>query len=154
MKAMFISAAILFVISGACGQKLKDAEVPNAVKQAFAKQFPTAKGVKWSKESTDEFEAEFKSAQGEQSANFDMNGKWLITETEVSEKSLPAAVQQTIKTQFSGYKIEETEKAETPDQGAFYEIKLERGEKTIVAQISSDGKVLKTEEEKESEDKD
>jgi len=41
------------------------------------------------------------------------------------------------------------------DNGSFYEVKLERGEKTIVAQITADGKVQKTEEEKEgSDDKD
>lgn len=155
MKVILIPAVVLLVASSACAQKLKESEVPAAVKQAFTKQFSGVKNVKWSKESETEFEAEFKTSQGEQSANFDQSGKWIITETEVSEKSLPAAVQATLKKEFANYKIEETEKAETADQGTFFEVKLEQGEKTIVAQISPDGKVLKTEEEKEeSDDKD
>jgi hypothetical protein len=149
MKLTLISAGVLLLVSGACAQNLKEADVPVAVKEAFAKRFSSVKNVKWSKENDREFEVDFKSAQGDQSANFDVNGKWLSTETEVSLKSLPALVQQTVKKNFAGYKAEETEKAETPDNGNFYEIKLEKGEKTIVAQITAGGKVLKTEEEKE-----
>ena len=153
MKQILIPVAMLLIVGSASGQKLKESEVPVAVKEAFKKQFATAKSVKWSKEGTDEFEAEFKSGKDEQAANFDKSGKWLITETEISEKSLPAAVQATIKKDFSGYKIEETEKADTPDKGSFFEIKLEKGEKTIIVQVSSDGKVLKQEEEKEGDEK-
>lgn len=146
MKNTLISLALLLVVSSAGGQKLKESEVPMAVRQAFAKQFATAKGVKWSKESETEYEAEFKSSVGVQSANFDSAGKWLITETEVPAKSLPTAVQATLKKDFEKYKIEESENAETPDQGSFYEIELKQGEKSIVVQLTPAGKVLKTEE--------
>lgn len=153
MKTIIIPVAALLIVSSACAQKLRESEVPVVVKEAFTKQFASIKKVKWSKESENEFEAEFKSSQGEQSANFDMNGNWLVTETEMSEKSLPAAVLATIKREFAGYEVEETEKAETPDNGTFFEVKLEQGKKAIVAQITTDGKVQKTEEEKEPDDK-
>jgi hypothetical protein len=154
MKIILIPTAFLLVVSSACAQRMKESDVPAVVKQAFTKQFASAKGVKWSKESETEFEAEFKTSQGEQSANFDTSGKWLITETEISEKSLPAVVMQTLEREFAGYKVEESERAETPDKGSFYEIKLEQGRKTIIAQISGDGKIVKVEEEKEESDKD
>src|SRR5689334_23593638 len=125
MKHVLISATIsLVLLNGAFAQKLKESDVPNAVREAFAKQFPSIKNVKWSKESESEFEAEFKSSQGEQSANFDMSGKGLVTETDVPQKSLPAAVPATIKKDFAGYKIEESEKAETANHGTYFEIEL------------------------------
>ena len=149
MKTTLINLVLLLAVSSASGQALKESEVPMAVRQAFAKQFSAVNGVKWSKESDTEYEAEFKTAGAEQSTNFDSAGKWLITETEVPAKSLPAAVQATLKKDFEKYKLEEAEKAETPDRGTFYEIELEQGEKSMVVQITPAGKVLKTEEAKE-----
>ena len=151
MKRMIIPVAALMIAFSASGQKVKESDVPAAVKDAFAKQFTSAKNVKWSKEGEGEFEAEFRSDKGKQSANFDKDGKWLITETKISEKWLPPAVQATIKKEFADYEVEEAEQAETTDQGSFFEIEFEQKEKTIIAQISFDGKVLKKEEEKENE---
>lgn len=141
--------------SGALGaQTLKESEVPSAVKTAFAKSFPTVKTVKWSKEKGGEFEAEFKNGAMEQSSNFDAAGKWLVTETEIKKKDLPAAVQSTIKAEFAGYEIEEAEKVEMPDQPVSYEVKLEKGETTLSVVITSEGKVTKKEEEKEEKEED
>lgn len=160
MKTSFILAVLLFAVAGACTQKSTEADVPAVVKESFARQFPGAGNVKWSKENDSEFEAEFKGVGGEQSANFDANGKWLITETEIALTDLPAAVQGAVEREFAGYKIEEAEMAETPDQGAFYELKIEQGEKTLVVQVAVDGKIMKSEpeseegDEEESEEKD
>jgi uncharacterized membrane protein YkoI len=154
MKKIMIALAIL--VSGfAQAQKLKESEVPKAVKDSFSKRFPNTKGVEWSKESATEFEVEFKNASKEQSANFDPTGKWLETETELKKSELPQAVQAAIAKEFAGYKIEEAEKTETADKGMFYEVEIEKGELNYEVQFSADGKVLKKEEKKEKdEDKD
>lgn len=151
---MFV--CVVSLIGGlAQAQKLKENEVPKAVKESFVKRFPKAKEVKWSKESATEFEAEFEIDETGQSVNFDQAGKWLVTETEIKSSQLPAAVQATITKEFAGYKIEEAEKAETSDKGMFYEVELEKGELNYEVQISSEGKVLKKTEKKEKgEDKD
>ena len=61
MKKIMI--AVLILVSGfAQAQKLKESEVPKAIKESFSKRFPNTKGVEWSKESSTEFEAEFKNA--------------------------------------------------------------------------------------------
>lgn len=148
MKKVMIVLAIL-VTGMAQAQKLKESEVPKAVKDSFAKSFPNIKGVEWSKESATEFEAEFKNEGKEQSANFDQAGKWLGTETEIKKSELPQAVQTAIAKEFAGFKIEEAEKAETPDKGMFYEVELKKGELNYEVQFSADGKVLTKEEKKE-----
>ena len=146
-------AGIIGLISGLVNaQNLKEAEVPRAVKATFAKSFPKAKEVKWTKESATEFEAEFEVGEQKQAANFDQNGKWLVTETVIKNSELPQPVQATIAKEFAGYKIEEAEKAESSDTGAFYEVELEKGEMKYEVRLSPEGKVLKKEKMKEKGD--
>lgn len=151
-KILFVSAAVL--LSGAAmAQKLKSNDVPDAVRSSFSKKFPTAKDVQWSKENETEFEAEFKNASKEQSANFHVSGMWLVTETEIKTTQLPAAIQAAIKKEFAGFKIEEAEQVESSEKGSLYEVKLEKGEKTISVEFSPSGEILSRKEESE-EDKD
>ena len=143
----------LIVVAGLLGgsahaQKLKDSEVPTVVKQAFAKNFPTVKEVKWSKESTTEFEAEFKSGATEKSANFDEKGNWVVTETEMKKSDLPRAVQASVTKEFPGFKMKEIEKVERPDNVVLYEIELKKNKIAYEVQFSADGKVIKKEEKK------
>ena len=150
MKQIVLVCAAALVSGALSAQKLKETEVPQAVKASFSKSFPNAKAVEWSKETESEFEAEFKSGSVEQSANFDATGKWLVTETEIKKSDLPAAVQATIKKEFAGFKIEEAEKVEKAE-GVTYEVELEKGELTYGIEFSKDGKVLKKEEKKEDD---
>src|SRR5436189_6460392 len=113
MKKLIAIMVALQVTGFAHAQKLKESEVPEAVKDSFTQRFANVKGVEWSKEGEGEFEAEFKIKGAEQSANFDETGKWLETETEISKADLPKVVQDVIAQEFTGYKIEEAEKVET-----------------------------------------
>ncbi len=58
--------------------------VPIAVKEAFAKKFPAATNIKWGKENTSEYEAEFKLNGRSASANFLTDGSWVETDMEIS----------------------------------------------------------------------
>ena len=153
MKSILLIVAGSLFAAGLSAQKLKDSDIPAAVKSAFTKKFPQAKSVKWSKESATEFEAEFKNGSMEQAANFDAAGNWVVTETEIKSSALPANVAKAISTDFPGYKIEEAEKVEKPGQAQFFEVQAEKGKKAFNVQVSSDGKILKKEEEKEKRDK-
>ena len=153
MKKIFL-VGILSLIGGfGYAQQLKESDVPGAVKAQFSKSYPKAKEVKWSKEGVSEFEAEFENGSLKQSANFDQTGKWLVTETVIKKSDLPAPVQATISRDFPGYKIEEAEKAESSDQGVFYEVELEKGEMNYEVRLSAGGNVLKKDEIKEKGEK-
>jgi hypothetical protein len=153
MKTTILICLASLVAGLAHAQKLKETEVPGAVKKAFAEKFKNATEIKWSKESATEFEAEFEVGKKEQSASFDNTGKWLVTESEIKTAELPQAVQATIAKEFAGYKIEEAEKADSSDNGSFYEVALKSGKNKYEVQLSADGKVLKKEEVKEKSEK-
>lgn len=142
---------VLFVIGcliapQANSQKLKSEKVPPGVKSAFTQHFPNAKKVKWSQEAEHEYEAEFINGQQEQSSNFDENGKWLETETEIEVDELPEAVSSAIGKQFSGARIKEPETAETPEAGLVYEVELKFEGATYEVRCSRAGEILSKEE--------
>jgi uncharacterized membrane protein YkoI len=121
-------------------------DVPQKVKDAFAKKFPTVKKVDWEKESENEWEGEFKMNKIEYSANFSSDGTWLETEHEIDIKDVPENVMKTLKAEFSEYEIEEAEISETP-KGSFYEFAIEKGETEMEVVLNSNGEILKSEKE-------
>ena len=128
------------------------ADAPQKVKEAFTKKFPAIKKVKWEKESDTEWEGEFKINGTEYSANFLEDGTWQETEHEIRKKSIPAKVKTTLETEFSGYKIEESELTEITE-GSVYEFELEKDEEELEVTIDTKGKVVnkKTKSENEEE---
>lgn len=88
-------------------QKLKEHEVPSAVKESFYKTYPGLKDVSWEKEKDGNFEAEFKSGGKEQSVVLDSKGAILETETEIAVAELPATVQEYIAKTYKDAKIKE-----------------------------------------------
>ncbi|MBC6112459.1 PepSY-like domain-containing protein [Pedobacter fastidiosus] len=152
MKKISIMA-IVALLGGALYAQTKPITIPPAVKAAFAKKFPAATGVKWSKENATEFEAEFKNGAVEQAANFDASGNWVVTETEMKKAQLPAIVVKAVETELKGFKIEDGEKVEKPNAAVIYEVKAEKGKLTCSVHVSADGKILKKEVEKEEKEK-
>ncbi len=149
---MFLMLGSVLALSQACAQT----NAPTEVTTAFSQKFPTAKKVTWDKENETEWEAEFKVDGKEFSANFTSEGIWKETEYEISEAEIPAAVKQTLNSEFADYKIEESEVSETV-AGKVYEFALEKGESELEVGIAPDGKVMKKEvknEDEEDKDKD
>jgi len=148
MKIIKVLLTVLItstMFSFCSGQK-----VPQKVTDAFAQKFPTAKSVKWDKESTTEWEAEFKMNKVEYSANFLEDGTWKETEHEIAERDLPAPVKKALSESFPGFKTEEMEMSETA-AGTVYEFKIEKEEMDMEVAIDASGKVIKQEMEKEED---
>ncbi len=143
MKRIFFVVLIFSAFSlGTIGQTT----VPDNVKAAFEKMFPEAKSIKWSVEDSKTWEAEFKMKCKEMSANFDGDGTWLETETEMKARNLPESVLNVVKTEFAGYRIDEACLVESPDMKA-YEIGIEKKEAGTETEleilVSEEGKILK-----------
>ncbi len=128
-------------------------KVPQNVKDAFAKKFPTAKSVKWDKENSNEWEAEFKMDKLEYSANFLDDGSWTETEHEVNEKDIPATVKNSLAQNFAGYKTKEMEISETV-AGMMYEFEVKKGESEMEVAIDKMGNVTKKEMKNENDEED
>lgn len=152
MKKLFvIVGAGVLLVSQACARDTNE-EVSAEVKTAFDQKFPDAKNVKWEKESDAEWEADFKWNGTKYSAIFTTGGDWKETEHGIKLSEIPSAVKSTLDSDFNGFKVEESEIAETPD-GTLYEFEVEKGEETYEVAIGSDGRVL-SKEQKESEEGD
>jgi hypothetical protein len=147
-SSYFLATLFLMIFFSACGQK----NPPENVRKEFSQRYSDAKSVKWDSEETDEWEAEFKINGKEMSACFDNSGRWLETEEEVSEKELPAAVINTLKNEFPGFKTGETSTIETPEMKG-YEFGLKKKQTEITVIISPDGTVLKKELSGENKEK-
>ena len=78
MKTLIASISIAFISAGIVSFTTPQTKaIPEIVKTAFTKKFPSVKKVDWEKESDSEWEAVFKMNRIEYSANFTTDGKWL-----------------------------------------------------------------------------
>lgn len=138
MKLRIILSGLLLAGLQACAQVTP----PQAVKDAFQQKFPDAKHVSWGKENAHEFEAEFKLMGTEMSANFDEQGKWMETETDLKKKEVPAAVMQAMQANFPSGKFNELAKIEKPDGNTYYEAEVEKNDSTTEALFDGNGKLV------------
>jgi hypothetical protein len=139
MKNFPILVALFSMIFfSACSQK----NPPENVKKEFSQKFAAAKSVKWESEESNEWEAEFTIDGKKMSASFDSSAVCIDTETEISEKELPAAVLNTLKAEFAGYQKGLIEIYESPEIKGF-EIALKKGEASIEVILDNAGKVIK-----------
>jgi Putative beta-lactamase-inhibitor-like, PepSY-like len=128
----------------------KEIQAPEKLLTVFNQKFPGATEVEWSKETANEWEAEFNMSGKKMSACFDSSAVWTETETAISENELPPAVSNTLKAEFAGYKANKIEIDETPEIKGF-ELGLEKGETSVSVIIDNAGKVIKKEVKGENE---
>jgi hypothetical protein len=126
---------------------------PENVKKEFTKKYTSAQSVKWDSEEKNEWEAEFKMDGKNMSASFDNSGKWIESETVITEKELPASVVSTLNKNFQGYKKGHIEIFESLEMKGF-ELGLKKGETSIEVIIDKSGKILKKTDVKEEDEKD
>ena len=144
-KTIAMSALLIGFTIVSCAQETASkipTKIPTKVEDAFKSKFPNAKLVKWDRENDTEWEAEFKLDGVDYSANFSNEGVWKETEHGIKIEELPEAVQSTLSSEFSGYKIEEAETVESPDFSG-YEVEIEKGEESLEVVFDQAGKVIK-----------
>lgn len=138
MKKIFIMTV---VISAIClkgfSQKLKESEVPSAVKASFEKIYPGI-SAKWEKEKGN-YEAEFKKDGKSMSTLIEPSGTMLETEISIKESELPAAAKSYLKTNYKDRHIKGTAKITGSDGGVTFEAEID-GKDVI---FDSTGKFLK-----------
>jgi hypothetical protein len=138
MKKIFILQLLFATMSMQAQTK-----APVAVRDAFSKQFSDAKNVKWGRENAKEYEANFKLNGVNMSANYDLQGNWKETETEIAINDLPEAVVKSINAKYPGATISGADKIEKADGKIIYEadIKVNGNKKEI--ELFADGKFVK-----------
>lgn len=151
MKIIKVFLSVLLSVGLFAFGTVQGDKVPQKVKEAFQKKFPTVSSVDWEKESDNEWEAEFKMNKIKYSSNFLEDGTWKETEHEISKKDIPQNIKNALMTEFPGYEIEEAEIFETK-AGTFYEFEIEKGKSELEVVLTMDGKIIKKEIADEEED--
>jgi hypothetical protein len=145
--SMILAAMFMAISFTACSQS----KVPEAVKTAFNKKFPAAKEVEWGMEGKTEWEAEFELNEKDMSANFDLQGNWKETETDLEKGDIPSEVMHVLNAKFPGYKVKDAAFTETPKYSA-YEIVIKKGESKKEVTVNKTGKILNIEKGGEESD--
>jgi hypothetical protein len=136
MKKIIFAAMVLLC---AYATSFAQSKTPTAATAAFNQKFPNATKVKWDKESSNNYEAEFELKGVKYSANFSEKGEWLETESPFSFNQLPEKVQTAFNTSHKGVTPKAVSKIETSKQGTIYELEITKGIKTVELFYKQDG---------------
>lgn len=150
MKKTMLVVAGLIISLAASAQKVKEADVPANVKEAFIKKYPGSK-AEWEKEGSD-YEAEFKLNKVETSAAFNASGIFLEAEQEIKTSELPKSITEYCTKNYVGYKLDEASKITDAAEKVWYEAELEKGKENIEAIFDEKGNFVKKSEESGKED--
>jgi hypothetical protein len=119
---LFLSFTVLSVGFLSAQNKFNLSDLPAAVKQAFARQYP---GIlpQWDKEDG-RYEAEFKKNGKEMSAVFDETGTLMESESEISLNELPHAVMGYMRAHYNNMAIRESTKITLASGKVEYEVAI------------------------------
>jgi hypothetical protein len=128
MKKIFLFVILMGLSNFLFAQKYQklQIELPDTVKNAFAKKYKTVKKVDWEKEGED-YEAEFEYNGNELSVLYAADGKLKQIATEIEKSAVPKSIVTYCEKNFMGLKITEASKIKDPAGNMTYEVELTRG---------------------------
>jgi ribosome-associated toxin RatA of RatAB toxin-antitoxin module len=121
-----ITAMLCLGAFTASAQKMDASKVPSAVTQQFSNSFGGATGVKWEKEKSGDYEAEFTMGGQEMSATFDASGTLKETEREIEMSALPAGVSKYLSEHKLTGKVKEAAELKMADGSVRYEAEVRK----------------------------
>lgn len=115
---LLIVACECFYRQGLCQTQ----STPLPVTSHFASMFPYAKNVEWRYKVTD-YQVFFVNENAKCEAKFDLDGKWISTERQIKNDSIPVAIKDSIRSgKYGGWNIQSAYVLNFPDQPVQYHI--------------------------------
>lgn len=151
MKTTLITAIIMLTSMFAFSSCKSDNYVPaKEIVKAFKAKYPTAKRVEWEVKNTFQV-AEFHLGTIEAEAWFDNNGTWVMTESDIPFRSLPAVIRNSFETsEYAKWKVEDVDKLERAGMETIYIIEVELGEQEVDLHYLENGTLVKAVQDKEN----
>ncbi|MCX6246597.1 MAG: PepSY-like domain-containing protein [Bacteroidetes bacterium] len=144
MRKTALTFFVFLLAVMAFSQQIASDKVPGPVKQAFTRQFPTAKGVQYGADNGN-YKILFMDQGKQNILTYNPAGKLLESEKEISPSGLPKEVTASVTKNFPGYTIVATVKREAFDKGICYEMDLKKGEGGYSVRFSDKGEILQQE---------
>lgn len=138
---VFLSAFLLLSLTGV-SQEVTPDKVPAQVKQTFTKMFPGAAEAKYGMEKKN-YVISFKDQEAEKSASFSSTGRWLETQTKITESDIPKKVMKAINKSFKGYTISEISTLESPSVESSYKMNVKNDNLGYEVQFGPKGNLMK-----------
>ena len=139
-KIAIIALCLGFTIAKA--QEVKESDVPEKVKEAFAKKYAGSKAKEWEKEGED-YEVEFNLNKVESSALFTADGTFKELEQEIKLTELPKTVSDYCAKNYAGWKLAEAEKITDAAGKVMFEAEMEKGKEHFDAMFDDKGSFVK-----------
>lgn len=123
----------------------------SAVKTTLKSMFPNAYFVEWEMEAG-YIHAEFTYEGNEKDVWFDMDGKWLMTETDIRASKIPAAIKTALtQTKYADWRIDDVDYIEFYNADPVYVLDVEKGESEVSLYFAPDGTLKQEKNEKDIE---
>ena len=123
-KSLLVGSLIIFSFTALFAQKVKNNDVPAAVKSALEKKYPEAKNVNWEKEHGN-YEANWGGKSHEDnSVQFTPAGEFVEYVKAIPVNELPHAVTSYVREYYQGKKITEAGKGTDAKGKTFYEAEV------------------------------
>ena len=140
MTTLKILTLALFATSIAVAQDLNLTEVPNNLKVALNKEYSNATDVEWEKE-LDHYKVEFDIKRRDHEIWYDVSGKILKKEIEISKTELPKVILDLIKSKYAGYRVDDVEMI-WQNNATTYDVELEKGREEKNVLFDDKAKIL------------
>lgn len=146
-----ITIAVLLSVAFAVAEEdtaMRKSDMPQAVLKAFEASYPQTVATEYSKEVVNgqtRYEIETRVGKLEKDFVYLQDGTLLQIEEDMSVKSLPTAIVESVKAAYPDGEIDEADKI-TRGSTIEFEITIEFGEMEYELLVSSDGEVLSSEE--------
>ena len=138
---LFLSAVLLISLTG-FSQEITPDKVPAQVKQTFTKMFPNPTEVKYGMEKKN-YVISFKDQEAEKSAGFSSTGRWLETQTKITETDIPKKVMKAVNKSFKGYTMTDIATVESPSVELSYKMNLKNDIQGYEVQFGPKGNLMK-----------
>lgn len=133
-KVLFIALAGLTLSLSATAQKKKSTKgisVPEAVTTSFDGKFTDVEKKDWKKSYNGNYVVTFVNAeQQKQTAEFDKDGNMVRARTEFAVEALPEAVNASVASNYTDWKVTEVAKVEVAGIPSYYKVKIETADNT------------------------
>lgn len=151
ITAVLITLPMIFGQANAGEKELSKGQVPQAVIDAFEKDYPNAKPSEFETETFEgraAYEVEYKENGKKYELLYSADGILVRKEEEIDGKSLPEPVAQAVEKAHPKAHIKEVEKLMKPDGTLTgYEVEIKTGGKKLELELDVNGNIMKTEKE-------